>query len=553
MVGSVGDESISGTIRLESEAALRVSLVVAPLIVGFDPTSPPESCGNVDACIGVHDITVEPGSMDLAPGIPTDIKITVAGVPAPDIYEGAWTLLSRAVVEEPGNPDEPTPTPEPLQSSAVTVQVEVEPSPDVAVLGGTETVVATRVQTTLPGEELLASIFLSPGERLTDLLVPVTNSTDELVSVTGSATAIGEHTAAALPDGALLPPDPATAIEARSAAVMDWGVRAETVLPDTYVGALLLDAGEGEARVEVPLQLSIRPGPLVPLLLIIAGVVLGWLAKFLMERGSRLADVYSSYRQSVKRLAEADLELGDRDHLAGRLATIEQTLRALKDAPAKDDLMEWGIATAVLVSLTEFEAATGQTYAADIAGIRVRARDGQASKARDELVDLRVRAAKDSVQLRPFDQPEMVGREPPVEVIERPRSQRAARWVVMVGLSTAAVFLVIGFVISLSSYNTAPPDFGWLVNAAIAVAVVGAAWWAGAELVKRHLLDLVVGARPVLYLILFVGLAFVGMELLYVNGLTALIGARSDAFLQYVVWGLGTDVASRTISNFAQV
>jgi hypothetical protein len=411
---------------------------------------------------------------------------------------------------------------------------------------------ATRVQTNWPGEELLASVFLSPAEGSTDLLVPVTNSTDEPVSVTGSATATGERTAAALPDGALLPPEPATAIDARSAVVMEWGVRADMAPPDTYVGALFLDVGEDEARVEVPLQLTIRPGPLVPLPLIIAGVVLGWLAKFLMERGSRLADVYSTYRQSVKRLAEADLEPGDRDHLAGRLAVIEHSLRALKDEAGKDALTEWGIATAVLVSLKEFEADTGQTYAADIAGIRVRAREGQASKARDDLVDLRVRAAKDSVQFRPFAQPEMVGREPPAEVIERPRSQRAARSVVLVGVLAAAAFLVVGFIISLSSYNTAPPDFGWLVIAAIAVAVVGAVWWAVSALVKRHLLDLVVGARPVLYLILFVGLVFVGMELLYVNGLTELIGARSDAFLQYLVWGLGTDVASRTVSNFAK-
>ncbi|MDQ3927819.1 MAG: hypothetical protein M3328_01600, partial [Chloroflexota bacterium] len=113
---------------------------------------------------------------------------------------------------------------------------------------------------------------------------------------------------------------------------------------DRYVGTLYLTLDGATDRLRVPVDLSVRIGPLGPVLALLLGIVLGMLVRYMQGRGGKLAgtrDLLDRLRTRVtlledaeeravldKRLnlVEQDIDWGQVDRAAAALAEVERTV-----------------------------------------------------------------------------------------------------------------------------------------------------------------------------------------------------------------------------------
>jgi hypothetical protein len=579
--GSVGDEAITATLRFESSVALELVFLGSPLIRdGADDTSG-EECAADPLCLDPSKVTFEPKSLELEPNLPADVVVSVSGVSRPGTYQGSITVRSRAVLPDTTSAPTtaspaPSMSPEPRVPSEIEIEVVVGAGPHLALVGGAEGVEAKRVRTDWSVDDWVAAVFLSEAERADRVDISLVNTTEDPVSVRPAVSARGSNTAEVLPASAIVSPLPTPTVEAGSVATLGLQLNLDDVEPDEYTGAVYLTTSPEHPPQELPLKLTIRQGPFWPLMFIIGGIGLGFLVKYLLTRGSKVAEAYDRYAAVARGLETADLTDEDRAVLNKRLAGIVAALDRLNDAASDAQVTELSAAIGVLSDLKEFEATADDKYRAEIAGVRTWAHVGQAAEATKALNLLRVKAAMEASQAVVPDDVRQIdlSRVDAGEAVDRVAWPQRARsgvlgWAASIALQLAVIVVVVGGILFFeqSTFHEAPSfDFGpW----AIGLGILAAVWvLAGALLregsparphmdavrafLRRHRLTAIRGARWPLRLALWVVLGVVGMELLYVNEVSELLGARADPVVHYVFWGLGTDVTSRTLTNFAK-
>jgi uncharacterized membrane protein len=88
---------------------------------------------------------------------------------------------------------------------------------------------------------------------------------------------------------------------------------------------------------------------------------------------------------------------------------------------------------------------------------------------------------------------------------------------------------------------------------AAAVAVVLILLWVFRKQVRQlwmaRRVFLIQKSRYAMQVALALGLVIIGFELLYVQQATGFIGGQVHPVVQYLFWGLGSDVASRTLAS----
>lgn len=293
--------------------------------------------------------------------------------------------------------------------------------------------------------------------------------------------------------------------------------------PDQYIGAVHLTLADQRNRLILPIDLSVRSGPLMPLLVLLFGIVLGRLIKYMEKRGEPQAVAL----QEVNRL-EADVALAnpeDQKILVGMVAKTRKLVFREQIEPAKTNATAIRNRLDVLDKLRSIEIRLEarveplpedviEDAIAIIAQARSRIAQEDDAKAK-ELLD-QVSELLDTVGIRGGEESEINEtvraasanlehnlENPPVLIKEPSRWERFRR-----------------FLITLSGVSDQ-------IRAE-------ATYWV---------------VRPVLSLILLAGLSLVGINTLYVqNGAT--FGATPfPDYLGLILWGLSADVASRSLSS----
>ena len=292
--------------------------------------------------------------------------------------------------------------------------------------------------------------------------------------------------------------------------------------PDRYTGSIYLTIEKQQNRMTLPLNLSVRTGPFIPLVILAIGIILGRVSRYMKERGEPLADAL----QDLNRLKQ----------------DIVATEQLTKDE--KDKLLVMANRVRTSVGREEFEEVEQEI---------------EAIKNRLELM----------IDLQIMDE-SLAGKEQHPDVKKAKVSLEQAKKNVINGQEREAVRVLnelqttklISFMGDEESEER--KQFAECANKAVVTANrINQSSTASVKKSRfRKILIFLSGlpddiraeatlwvAKPVLSLSLLVGLSAVGLNSLYIqNGKT--FGANPFAdYFGLILWGLSADIASRSLSN----
>ncbi|MEP0924384.1 hypothetical protein [Leptolyngbya sp. ST-U4] len=382
----------------------------------------------------------------------------------------------------------------------------------------------------------LSRLFLPTAAFANGRQLRFDNTTSSPLNISNAAVdAEGVDTRYQLTDAVTIPQG-TYSLPARQISSIPLELKRSAMPPDLYTGAIYLTPEGDRERFVLPLNISVRSGALVPLLLLLLGIILGQFFKYWQERGepqtkaleklyrlkSDIAEITDSEdkqalismtegtRKLISRYefekADADLALiYNRLDFLKKLKVIENSLKQPKQLISDDDIEDY------LDKITEarnlVRQGTGETDAKAkellefvsnaLGGIRTRG-----SSAGGDLADENhIRATEASRSAKAII--EMNGR---LSVPSRPKQ---SRW------HKVQEFLVEFF--GFTSLVRAEANY-WLI-------------------------------RPFLWLTLLTFLSLIGMMNLYVDNGTTFGAKRFSDYFALVLWGLSANVASSSISN----
>jgi hypothetical protein len=259
-----------------------------------------------------------------------------------------------------------------------------------------------------------------------------------------------------------------------------------------YTGRAVVQFDGVKTPLEVPVDIQSRIGPSWPLVAIIAGILIGWLAKVMRERGDRQAELRAQFNRVLSRVHALPPE-------------SRQALLPLQTIA--DDSIDHQTLERAATDVANYE--TGSEILATLERYRGHPNFAQAN---GQLPNRREDAIRDHI---------VVGNLPGAkDVLEQIR----------IHLVPAAAALVGGAGVGGAGIG------GHLASVQVAIEK---AW----NIFIQYI------ARPLMQLLLLIGLAYVGLSTLYIDG-SATFGVRPLAELfALFAWGLSADVASRTLAN----
>jgi hypothetical protein len=265
--------------------------------------------------IPVTSITVTPDRVALLPALPQAFRVTVVAPSKAGEYVASIVLT---VVPDPEASDS--------SASSFTRTVEIaltteaaSASPEISIVGSLK---ATRVACTQDcwfAERLLPAAERKPT---VPLIVQNTGTVETTVSQK-SVLAVGERTGTTLTKLPLASPEPIPSGELRS---IEFQVGSD-IEPDRYVGQSAI-AVEGSTKpVVVPIDLTIRRGPAVPMVLLTLGLAAGVLLRTFRSRWIPLGDASARFESLVMRLAATPLSSDERGRMNARMEAALGKLR----------------------------------------------------------------------------------------------------------------------------------------------------------------------------------------------------------------------------------
>lgn len=447
--------------------------------------------------------TITPAELMLTPNAPATFQVKVTGVKQPGDYTGkiSLTLAGQA------------------QSAAVIVDVAVSASvrPSLSLLTENDRLQANLVNCKYdcPLAKLLLTGAAFQYKTELNFEKPVgapLNISNVTIAVKGDQTKFQV-------DDKQLSLAPAQSDPSKKYLTLPVTISKEQLPADHYSGNMYLTVEGQTNALKVPVDFNVRSAPLLPLIILLAGILLGRLFKFMQDKGNAIADALESINRLEFRLRNVDPE---------NAAIIEPMLGDARDLVDQDKVTEAVAAanaiSARLATLNELtrlqEPLAGQEDKPAVAAILsdIRQARAQLRLQQDDKAKELIKKIKDAlVQLEAS----------PGTVDTNAVDLKAA--ITRVG-SVATKIAVLGArEITSDRFQNAFVLISGLSNQ------------------FRNEATLFV-VRPLLWLSLLIGLLAVGLKALYIDNPVFGASPFTD-FFSLVFWGLSTDVASRTLSG----
>ena len=371
----------------------------------------------------------------------------------------------------------------------------------------------------------LATLLLPKSTRIDHLQLQFDNPASVPAQILDTATVVqGNFTRYQLTD-AISVPSGAQTLAANKIVSLPLKLNRCQMPPDQYVGAIYLTLANQTNRLALPVNLNLRSGPLLPLFILLIGIVLGRLFKYMQEQGGPQAEA----RKKVYQL-EADLKEAHPD---------DQKLLANRVKQARN-----------LVYRQQLEAANTQSTV-------VESRLDVLTQLRSLETKLNERAKNDEdVPDEAFDQISHVRTE-----IEQGLDAKAKETLDQVSETLNSMPVRRGGEDDSAQIESTLREVGTNLDRnarSLAIAPRQQTWM---DQVQRTLIDLsglsdLVRAeatywfvRPLLYGVLLIGLTIVGLNTLYIEKGETLGSRPLSDYLGLLLWGLSADVASRSLSG----
>ncbi|MEP0885144.1 hypothetical protein NDI49_26695 [Trichocoleus sp. ST-U3] len=460
------------------------------------------------------------GKPPLSAEVPKDFQVKVNGIKSPGTYEGQIELLL------PGQKRS--------EAMVIPLTVMAKAKPALVPVKGGEQVRRQLVRCSWGLDCALAHLLLPASAFQNQWQLKLDNPVEAPVSLTSTEVVLeGQQTGYQITKAEVEPPPSPATLAANQIISLPLKWKRSQIPPDRYTGWVYLTLDGREERLGIPIDLNMRIGPLLPLLVLLVGIALGRLFKYMQEKGIPQSDALGKINELEQEIAEADPEdqkiltpmvkevrksayqmeldtvtakveaIADRLNCLMRLRTMEQKLEPKKQHPKVKEILQKIAEARSLIGLSsdKKELEQAKTLLEEIQAEAVKL--GTAMMGSDKQPDAALTQTAQEAQKAAA----AVGHAVQAEVRKAPA---LPMWVVQLRRS----------LIFLSGVSSA-------VRAEATLWVV----------------------RPLLSLALLFGLSVVGIRALYVEK-GATFGADPFAdYLGLILWGLSADVASRSLSN----
>ena len=415
-----------------------------------------------------------------------------------------------------------------VQTGSASTSSNPRSQPSIVPLKGTDQLQLQLVNCNWILDCALANLLLPASTRINQLQLQFDNPALAPAQILSSATIVqGNFTRYQLTDAFSVPQGTQT-LAANEVVSLPLLLNRFAMPPDQYSGAIYLTLANQTNRLTLPVTLNVRSGPLLPLLILLVGVVLGRLFKYMQEKGEPQAEV----RKRVYQL-EADLKNAHPDDQK----LLESMVKKARDLVYRQQLEAANTQVTVIEGRLDGlnQVRLAETIWSDRKSKGVPIPDGafeQIYQVREEITQGLDTKAKETLDQL-------------IETLENSGARGVTdSETITIGakLSHAAVALEQ----NARSLAIAPRRPRWIDHLQrILIDLSGLS-----DLVRAEATYWFV--RPLLYGTLLIGLTIVGLNSLYIEkGET--FGARplSD-YLGLLLWGLSADVASRSLSGLQE-
>jgi hypothetical protein len=246
-------------------------------------------------------LSPESTALDLEPNVPKLVRLTFSKVPHAEVYRGVIEIRSKSPVRK-------------IVEAALQLDARVRPELAAPALKS-----FSRVR---KGADWLACILLGDEAKNPKIELRVQSNKAQRVQLRATdAVVVGETSGREI--GCVV-----TEVSCKNKSGELGVVRValnidrDNLPADKYTGSVLLLSTEPDATaVSVPVEILVRAAPVLPLLLIIIGVILGLIVKWMEEKGNRQAEL-------IVRLERIQSALNADDHLvlAGEIDKARQQI-----------------------------------------------------------------------------------------------------------------------------------------------------------------------------------------------------------------------------------
>ncbi|WP_414577337.1 hypothetical protein [Anabaena sp. CCY 9402-a] len=465
------------------------------------------------------------GESQLSVGIPQDFQLRVTNIRLPGTYEGTVQVFlpnqSQQLVQ------------------TIPLQVIAKVRPNLIPVGGTE-----QIQLRLVNCDgflgffdcLIAKGLLPASAFLNEWQLQFDNPTQAPVSIIDTKVILkGEQTGYQLTEQSLSLPQGQIILASDRIMSLPLTLNRSVIPPDRYTGAIYLTLSGQTQRLVIPIDLKMRSGPMLPLMVLIFGVLLGRLFKYMQESGGHLTRAITAVYRLKSRIRQEVEHAEDQKILQRMVDWVEQLIKWEKIDQAFAEIAAIEARLEALNKLRKIEMQlleiNGEVNLSKFAQELQR----DIAKTRIFLAQKNDAAAKKAMQAV------MRGMATLNQKMDVNNGIRQNQPFFSLELANAVNdSLIRADEVSLhdlpdhSNWEIRLQDFLVLLSGVSDDVRIGATVWL---------------IRPFLSLTLLVGLSLVGLGSLYVdNGLTFGSKPFSD-YLGLILWGISADVASRNLSS----
>ena len=233
------------------------------------------------------------GKSPLSAEVPKDFQVKVNGIKVPGTYEGQIELLL------PGQ----------KRSDAMVIPITVmaKAKPALVPVKGAEQVRRQLVRCSWGIDCALAQLFLPASAFQNQWELKLDNPIEAPVSLTHTEVVLeGQQTGYQITKAEVEPPPSPATLAANQIISLPLKWKRSQIPPDRYTGWVYLTLEGREERLAIPVDLNMRIGPLLPLLVLLVGIALGRLVKYIQERGIPQSDALGKVNELEQEIAEAD-------------------------------------------------------------------------------------------------------------------------------------------------------------------------------------------------------------------------------------------------------
>lgn len=252
------------------------------------------------------------GETKLQAGIPKDFQVKVSNPQSPGIYKGQIEI--RFPSQKP---------------QIVDINVLVKARPKLTFVRGNEQVQLQLTQCNWWLDCALARSIFNKSAFLQTWDLAFDNTEDASVKVTGAEVLLkGEQTGYQLSSNQIQVPNIPQTLKPDQIVKLPLNWETNKIPPDRYTGAVYLSLEGGKERLIIPVNLTMRIAPLMPLFILFLGIICGRLTKYMQEKGIPQAETLGKVKELEKQVIQADSS--DQKTLIPMLSKAEQLVQQMK-------------------------------------------------------------------------------------------------------------------------------------------------------------------------------------------------------------------------------